>query len=157
MMIYTRKGSDRTAVFVSLVPFLVVWLVSKAAHFLTSSVFFSNYWYNYSAFGPAELTGYTLILATCVGMYAWTRNRIVSLTPWVTTIALTMWPIFRDTVQTALWKATDNSIFWGHSYPDPLGLGAPMLTFVARLFVLAIYLYICKKIDGIGVKNPRAV
>ncbi len=86
--------------------------------------------------GPPEMTGYLMLLAVCLAVYTWTRNRIVSLTPWILSIILTIWPILRDTVQTALWNLTSNPIFWGHAYPDAYYLWWSILTILVRLIVL---------------------
>ncbi|WP_236613849.1 hypothetical protein, partial [Alicyclobacillus acidoterrestris] len=40
--------------------------------------------------GTSEMTGYLMLLVVCFAIYTWTRNRTVSLTPWILSIILTI-------------------------------------------------------------------
>ncbi|GEO27893.1 hypothetical protein AAC03nite_36780 [Alicyclobacillus acidoterrestris] len=155
MYVFTRKRSDRIAVFLSLTPFCIVWLIGRMTHeFSMSSMVFAGYPIM-APLGPPEMTGYLMLLAVCLAVYTWTRNRIVSLTPWILSIILTIWPILRDTVQTALWNLTSNPIFWGHAYPDAYYLWWSILTILVRLIVLGLFIYGCRKVDAIRFRKSH--
>lgn len=157
MLIYTRKRSERIAVFLSLAPFFVVWLFVRMTHdFSLSSMMFAGYPIM-EPLGASEMAGYVLLFVVCLAIYIWTQNRKVSLTPWIISISLTIWPILRDTVQTALWHITSNPIFWGHRYPDFYFLWWSILTILVRLIVLGIFVYTCRKIDAIRLGKSHAV
>jgi branched-subunit amino acid transport protein AzlD len=158
MLVFTRKRKDRFAVFVSLLPLFIVWLVDRMPYHLFSiqELFFTtDVSMMIQPFGIPELTGYVLLFVLSLALYVWTRNRIVSLTLWVISISLTVWPILRDTVQTALWHFTNNPIFWGTSFLDPYYLWRSILTVLIRFIILWLYLYSCKKIDSIGLRKSN--
>lgn len=157
MLIYTRKQTDRIAVFASIAPFFLVWMVGRMGHhFFLSALFFAGSPIM-QPFGQPELIGYMVLFVLSVSLYLWTHNRMISLTPWAVTIALTMWPLLRDTVQTALWHWTNNDIFWGHSWPYSYVLWYAGLTLIIRCIVLCVYLYVCKKLDRTRVRKSSAV
>lgn len=157
MLLFTRTRIDRIATLVSMAPFLIIWFIDKTTYHLWSlrNLFFSTSELVTAPLGSLAMAGYLLLFVLCVTLYAWTRNRAVSLIPWVVSIALTLWPMARDTVQTALWNWTNNPIFWGHNYPNSLLSGYAALTIIVRLLVLGLYMYACKKMDSIRLRNSN--
>ncbi|WP_067620981.1 permease prefix domain 1-containing protein [Alicyclobacillus acidiphilus] len=156
MLVYTRKSVDRAAVFASLAPFVLVWFLGKLTHQYSLHTMVFASWPILAPFGASEFVGYVLLLIVCLALYLWTRNRAVSLVPWILSIVLTVWPILRDTVQTALWHLTDNPIFWGHAYPDSYFLWWSILTIMVRCVVLALFMFGCRRIDLLGLRETTA-
>ncbi|QQE79078.1 permease prefix domain 1-containing protein [Alicyclobacillus sp. SO9] len=153
MLIYTRKRTDRIALFLSLAPFYIIWFIVRIAHqFSLDAVIFAEYPI-FQPLGGPELAGYLLLLVLSLASYAWTGNRKVGLAPWILSIALTIWPMLRDTVQTALWHITNNPIFWGHRYPDSYYLWWSILTILVRIIILGLFLYGCRKIDAVRLNK----
>lgn len=158
MLIYTRKRVDRISALVSMIPFFIVWIIDRVPHHSSSPrmLFYSPSWASSGPLGVPETTGYVLLFVLCLAMYAWTRNRRVSLISCYVSIALTLWPMVRDTVQTTLWNTTKNPIFWGHSYPDKYSLWYAIFSIVVRFIVVGLILYMSTKMDLASAKKSNA-
>lgn len=159
MMLFTRKHVDRWAVLVSGIPFCIlqVLIISNPTLWYGARYFFFAAWPVMAPLGIASICGCLMLLVLGVLLYAWTRNRAVSMTPWAITIALTMWPFVRDAVQSALWEWTHNAIFWGHSSPWGWTAWYTLLSVSARLLGLALFFLVCRWIDSMSFRRVNTV
>lgn len=145
MLLYTRSIRDRLAVCLSSSPFIADWLFVRLSHQRTVG---GTFWGDpqYSMMQPLLWTviGIFVWLMWCFVLYVWTRNRLVSLTPLWMSMALVLWPILRNAVQSLLYQWTGNPIFWGHGFPYSVQSWMPILL---RIILGAVFLWGCKRID----------
>ena len=147
MMVFTRKRTDRIATVVSPLPLGVGWLiVATTSYFYTLD---TNAWAAFMVpLSPPAFAGYLLLLGEMFGLYYWTRNRKISVTPWVFAFTLTFWPILSGLTQMVVWHITGNPIFWNSSFPTShYYLWWSIRTILMRLAVLGLFALGGRQID----------
>ncbi|MFD1674074.1 permease prefix domain 1-containing protein [Alicyclobacillus fodiniaquatilis] len=159
MMIFTRKQTDRLAVLVSWIPCCVALLPSNIS--LTSII--GSQRVIFSAFpiiqsvNIASIYEFVMLILFGALLYLWTDNRVISLTPWLISMTLTTYAFVWRTVQSTLWKWTQNPIFWGQA---PVSWGDIWNTFSSLLvhFIGAVLvLHICRHISAKFIRRVKVV
>lgn len=148
----TRKRKDRWALFIGLAPFCIAYLQShdrsifalaEPSTFINQPSILENIflpsWFLYTSpyfrvvyesfFGLITLYGFGLVL------FGWTKNVWSSAVPLIYSIAISVWPVVRDTVKFLLWRTFHDLLF-----KNPPPLESPnniiLLSVASRLLVL---------------------
>lgn len=118
MMLFTRNWTDRLGVAVS--PLAVFWMLVPRS--MTFPNFLGNPYrlmfpgfFNFARLDLGTIYHYGFVAALSVVLLLWTRNRLVSLTPWFASLNLAVVLHGWHALQYTLWTSTQNPIFWGQS------------------------------------------
>ncbi|MCL6443857.1 MAG: permease prefix domain 1-containing protein [Alicyclobacillus sp.] len=160
MMIFTRKQADRLAVFVSWVPFCPVLLPGHVSLRTCMAGIQRIVFSALPVIQPvsiASICEYLMLIVCGVALYSWTRNRAVSLTPWLIWIIPTTCEFVWRIVQSTLWKWTHNPIFWGQAPVGWWDYWYMSLSLIVHLIGAAVStFYVCRWIDAIHGKRVFA-
>lgn len=159
MMVFTRKQTDRLAVLISWIPFSMSLLPSSISLSLGLDGIRQVVFSALPIIQPVSIgatCAYGITAALSIAFYIWTRNRIISLTPWMMSITLTVAPFLWHLMQETLWEQTRNQIFWGMA-PISWGYLWSTISSVTIHLIGAVLLFMCKRVDFSSIRLRKLI
>ena len=160
MMVFTRKQTDRLAVLISWIPFSVSLLPSSVSLPLGSDGIRQVIFSALPIIQPVSIGAtceYGIIFALGIALYIWTRNRIISLTPWMISITLTVAPFLWSLMQETLWEQTRNPIFWGLAPVSWGYLWSAISSVIVYLIGAVLLLFMCKRVESSSIRLRKLI